>query len=573
MANLIDDLLNTLDIVEVVQRYVPLKKAWSNFAGCCPFHNEKTPSFMVSPHKQIFKCFGCGKGGNVFTFIQEIERIDFRDAVRELAKQQNIDISHYEKSPHKREKNADEKEKIKRIHSITQKFFVEQLKSNPKVQAYLLQERKLNSEFIDHFGIGFAPDKHYELLQMLRKKGFTDTDLLEASLAKKNANGEVYGFFRNRITFPIYDTMNNVIWFSARVVNPDDKPKYINSAEHRAFEKSKILYGLNFAKEAIRTEEKLIVVEGQMDVIGLAKLGYPIGVASSWTSLTEQHIKLLKRYTENIYLLFDNDNAWKQAIMRALGLFYQNNMFPKVISISSSVKDIDELSNLAEGKELFSQSLAHAEDWFLWAYHDLRETLDSSSPVDKQRLIMTLFELIINVQSLTIQEHYKNLLAEKLWFAPEILNAEFKRYKNNEGRILIASQIRRQEQEKKASYEIQRDQLLASLFHENAIDHYIIANEQKTAFTQFVSLLWEQNPDTVLGKVFLNTLSESEQQQLDELELRRENQLDSLDEERKYQQILQTLQSYLQSLLKTTLKTSKINDQQKKELLELRKKL
>ena len=266
----------------------------------------------------------------------------------------------------------------------------------------------------------------------MRSKGFSDADIVDASLAKKNLNGEIYAFFRNRITFPIFDTMSNVIGFSARVLNPQDKPKYLNSAEHKAFEKSKILYGLNFAKTGIREHEKLIIVEGQMDVLGLARLGLPIGIATSGTALSEHHVKILKRYTENIYLMFDNDGAGQQATQRALKLFYQENLFPRIIKLPEENKDIDDLANTPEGKLVFETCLSEAKDGFLAIYDHLRLHSDMSSPVDKQKLINTLFDLILSVNSLTIQEHYKGVLAEKLGFAFEILDAQFKRYKNTD---------------------------------------------------------------------------------------------------------------------------------------------
>ena len=433
MSNpIIDDILHSTDIVDIVGKYVPLKKAGSNFSGCCPFHNEKTPSFMVSPTKQIFKCFGCGKGGNVLTFMQEIEKIDFRDAVKELAKMQHIDLEKYDTSLKKNAAESDEKGKLKRIHTLAQNFFRENLQNHPEAQQYLQEVRKLSPELIERFGIGYAPESYYELVQRLRTKGFNDNDILEASLAKRNANGEIYAFFRNRITFPIADTMGNIVGFSARVLNPEDKPKYLNSAEHKAFEKSKILYGLNLAKNAIREQEKLIIVEGQMDVLGLAKLDMPIGVATSGTALTEDHVKTLKRYTENIYLLFDNDSAGQQATKRALKLFYQKNLFPKIIKLPTEQKDVDDLANTPEGKNVFNHCLNSAQDGFITVYQDLRSQLDMSSPIDKQKLINTLFEMILSVNSLTIQEHYKSLLAEELGFAFEILDAQFKRYKNTD---------------------------------------------------------------------------------------------------------------------------------------------
>lgn len=209
-------------------------------------------------------------------FLQEIERLDFWDAVKELAERYHIDMEKYSFDTKKIASESDEKAKLKRLYALSHQFFLEQLTQHVSAQTYLKEQRKLTDEMITRFGIGYAPDKHYALIQLLRGKGFSDADLLEASLAKKSANGEIYAFFRDRITFPIFDAMGNVIAFSARVLNPEDKPKYLNSAEHKAFEKSKVLYGLNFAKNHIKEQQKLIVVEGQMDVLGLARLEYPI---------------------------------------------------------------------------------------------------------------------------------------------------------------------------------------------------------------------------------------------------------------------------------------------------------
>lgn len=307
-------------------------------------------------------------------------------------------------------------------------------------------------------------------------------------------NGEIYAFFRNRITFPIFDTMSNVIGFSARVLNPEDKPKYLNSAEHKAFEKSKVLYGLNFAKNGIREHEKLIIVEGQMDVLGLAKLGFPVGVATSGTSLTEEHVKLLKRYTENIYLMFDNDQAGQQATQRALKLFYQQNLFPRLIQLPESCKDIDDLANTESGKSAFEACLTEAKDGFLAIYEQLWKQGDMSSPIAKQKLINTMFELILSVNSLTIQEHYKGLLSEKLGFAFEILDAQFKRYKASDGKLLLMQQNRKQEQEEK-KFHMEREALFLALFYQEQIGKYLGSSENAKQLLFFVQLLAQSDAD------------------------------------------------------------------------------
>ena len=575
MANpLIDDLKSSSDIVDIISRYVPLKRAWSNFSWCCPFHKEKTPSFIVSPTKQIFKCFWCWKAGNVITFIQEIERIDFWDAVKELAKIENIDITKYDINTQKIAANNDEKWKIKRMHTLAQNFFKEQLKESKEAQTYLKEKRKLSNNLIEQFWIWYASDKHFELIQLLRNKWFTDSDLLESSLAKKNENGEIYAFFRKRITFPIFDIMGNIIGFSARVINPEDKPKYLNSAEHKAFEKSKVLYWLNFAKNNIREHEKIIIVEWQMDVLWLAKLWIPVGVATSGTALTDEHVKLLKRYTENIYLMFDNDQAGQQATQRALKLFYQQNLFPKIISLPQPRKDIDEISNEENGKEIFNECISKAEDWFIELYNRLRKKSDMTSPIDKQKLINTLFDLIISVNSLTIQEHYKDILAKKLGFAYEIIDTQFKRYKSTDWKIQVIQNQRLQEQKQPEKYQLERERLYAAIVYNNLINKYLQGSEKENNFIAFSQTLWKCSPDSLIGKTFKNNFSDEEKSKIDELSLWRDQQLEELEgNEVRYQHIIQTVLPLIQKELQLALKNPKISAEEKSQLLSMRKKL
>jgi DNA primase len=407
----------------------------------------------------------------------------------------------------------------------------------------------------------------------LRSKWFTDNDIVESSLAKKFDNGDISSFFRNRITFPIFDIMWNIVWFSARILNPDDNPKYLNSAEHKAFEKSKILYWLNFAKNSIREHQKIIIVEWQMDVLGLAKMWIPVGVATSWTSLTDEHIKVLKRYTENIYLMFDNDQAWQKATQRALKLFYQQNLFPKIISIPEPRKDIDEISNEENGKEIFEECLKKAKDWFQVLYERLRASLDMSSPVDKQKLINTLFDVIISVNSLAIQEHYKDVLAKNLWFAFEVLNAQFKSYKANDWKFQVLQTTRKQEQQQHTEkFQLEREWLYATLFYQDLIQKYIWWFEITENFIKFSELLSKTDTDNIFSKAINNNLSEDETKKIEELTLRRDQQLESFsDEKTRYQHIIQTLLPLIQTSLQLGLKNPKISAEEKTELLKLRR--
>lgn len=567
MSQITEDILNNVDIVDLVGRYVPLKRAGANFTACCPFHNEKTPSFMVSPSKQIFKCFGCGKGGNVLTFMQEIERIDFRDAVKELAKIGNIDMAKYQIDPKKHDDRQDEKEKIKRIHKLAQKFFVEQLEQNPEAKKYLIEERKLDEKAIKNFGIGYAPNSHYAMIQQLKAKGFNDQDLIEASLAKKSqTGGDIYTFFKHRITFPIYDTMNNIVGFSARIVDPNDKPKYLNSAENKAFQKSQLLYWLNRAKQEIKEHNALFIVEGQMDVIGLSRLGYNLGVATCGTALTPEHLKLIKRYTENLFLLFDSDNAGQEASLRALTLAYQHDIFPKIITLPEEFKDIDELANTADGKQKFDDQRKNSQDGFLVIFQNLKKKFDLTSPIDKQKTLNILFGLILNINNIPMQDHYIQILWEKLGIGYEIMRTQYVQFAKNEGRFILQQNSKKKE----PKYEIQREMLIASLFYQDFIKQFIETQDRRDNLVNMVITIKTNIPENNISQ----TNDDSTQHEsLLQFQLRREKEVGDLEEEKKYQIIKQIILPTLQTYVKRITKDPKISSEIKQESLNLMKKI
>lgn len=546
---------------------MPLKRAGANFSGNCPFHNEKTPSFMVSPSKQIFKCFWCGKGWNVITFMQEIERIDFRDAAKELAKQANIDLARYQIDPNKHDDRNDEKEKIKRIHKIAQKFFVEQLTKHPEAKKYLNEQRKLSDQIINDFGIGYAPDSHYTMIQEFKTKWFIDKDLIDASLAKKSDSG-MYTFFKHRITFPIYDTMNNVVGFSARILDPNDKPKYLNSSEHKAFEKSKLLYGLNRAKNDIKQHDALFIVEGQMDVIGLARIGYRLGVATCGTALTQEHLKLIKRYTENLFLLFDNDSAGQEASLRALTLAYQHNLFPKIITLPEGYKDIDELANTADGKEQFDKQRKESQDGFSVVFQNLKKKFDLTSPIDKQKILNILFGLIMNIENNAMQDHYIQVLGEQIGVRENIMEAQYKQFAKSWGKFIL-QQIARKTEEKK--YEIDRGLLVAALFYQDFIKQFIENKDKRIQLLELISKITTTLPDTTMTQ---STKDESNHETLLELQLRRDKELnDGKEEDKRYQTIKQIILPVVQWYIQRITKDTTISSDTKQEILNLTKKI
>jgi len=500
--------------------------------------------------------------------MQEIERIDFWDAAKELAKQGNIDLAKYQIDPTKHDDRNDEKEKIKRIHKLAQKFFVDQLEKNPSAKKYLIEQRKLDEKIINEFGIGYAPDSHYALIQELKSKGFNDKDLIDASLAKKSQTwGDIYSFFRHRITFPIYDTMNNIVGFSARIVDPNDKPKYLNSAEHKAFQKSQLLYGLNRAKNQIKEHNALFIVEGQMDVIGLARIGYHLWVATCGTALTPEHLKLIKRYTENLFLLFDSDDAGQEASLRALSLAYQHNLFPKIISLPEGFKDIDELANMAEGKAKFDEQREKSQDGFSVIFQNMRKKFDLTSPIDKQKVLNIMFGMILNINSSAMQDHYVQVLGEKLGIGYEIMRVQYVQYAKNEGKYILQQNARKKE----VKYEIDRNMLVAALFYQEFIKQYIEMQEKWTRLLELITQITTVLPDTIMTQA---AHDESKNEALLELQLRRDKELnDGKDEDKRYQAIKQIIMPIIQVYVQRITKDTNISSDSKQEILNLTRKI
>lgn len=566
MNKLSEYIVENVDIVDIISRRVQLKRAGSNFSGLSPFQREKTPSFMVSPQKQIFKDFSSGIGGNVITFVMEYEKVDYMDAIKLIADEQRLDISEFINQSDKAREFADDREKLKRIHKLAQEFFVDNLHKSQKALDYLHTNRKLSDNVISDFGIWYAPDSSYWLIEALRQKGFNEQDLIQASLVKK-WQSDYFSFFRNRITFPIYDTRNNVVWFSARVINPEDQPKYLNSSEQAIFEKSKILYWLNFAKNNVNMFDMLVLVEWQMDVIGLYKLGLPIGVATCGTAATDQHFKLLKRFSDNIFLLYDNDDAGKNATVRALKIAYRENMYPKMIQLPEWYKDADDLSNDVNGKEIFQWCIKEAKDWFLQVFELLRQKYDMTSPIDKQKLFNEMFSLIACVDNYTIQEHYKQLLSDKVWLPYEILSVQFQKYLKTDGKFEIAKQ---QQKEQKPSWQPDREKICVSLFRDDLCSKYISAPNLYNWLVSFARNLAEILHDDLLHKVFFwrDDMDAEEKLQMDELQLRWDKELEWLSgDEKKIQLIKKLVLEHLQSKLKFVLKMNSVSSELKQKLL------
>ena len=331
------DVADRNDIVDVVGGYVRLtKRSGANIFGLCPFHSEKTPSFSVLPDRQIFHCFGCGKGGSVFTFIMEIENLSFPDAVAFLARRAGMELPSEEGDPGKQR----QRERLLALNREAARFFHGALMGpqGRSGQEYVLR-RQLSAGMVRSFGLGFAPDDFYALTNAMHAQGYSDDELVTAGLCNPNRSGKgVHDIFRSRLMFPVIDVRGNVIGFSGRIIG-DGEPKYLNSRETPVFNKSRNLFGLNLAKKS--KNGYILLTEGNIDVVSLHQAGFNSAVASLGTSLTPEQARLLTRYTEEVVIAYDNDAAGQKAAQRAIGILEKLNLRVKVLQMSGA-KDPDE---------------------------------------------------------------------------------------------------------------------------------------------------------------------------------------------------------------------------------------
>ncbi len=358
----IDQILGALDIVDVVGDYVALKKTGANFKACCPFHAEKTASFVVSPDKQIFHCFGCGVGGNALGFVMKIEKSDFRDAIEKLGARAGIEIKSLESS----DPQESIKTRLYKINAYAQWLFADAIKNQKSVLDYL-KNRGLSLEIIEKFELGFAPNDFETLVGYFAKKQIPVEDAGRLGLVKSKSAGHYYSFFRNRLMFPIRDAKARLIGFGARSLSKDDEPKYLNSPESPIYNKSFELYGLNFARPQIMQTSQVFLVEGYIDVIACHQLGLVNTVAPLGTSLTEPQVQYLKKYAKNIVLMFDGDAAGLKAILRSIEICLKLGVHPQVVILPEALDPGDFLLH-AEGKEkllALTNKAQHAMDFIL----------------------------------------------------------------------------------------------------------------------------------------------------------------------------------------------------------------
>ncbi len=561
MSNLIDDILSNIDIVDIIWTRIKLKRVWRNFVALCPFHKEKTPSFVVSPDKQIFKCFWCGIGWNAIKFIMEYEKVDFRDAIKILAKEAKIDINKYKTGKlSSDEKKWLEKEKLININKHALAFFKKQLQNNSTALNYLAKERQLNPKIINLFNLWYAPNSFSALPDYLTNFWFSLEDILKTWLVKKDSQWNLYSFFKNRIIFPIYDHIWNLVAFAWRIINPKDNPKYLNIPETPIYDKSKILYWLNIAKNYINEWKKIFVVEGYMDVIGLARWNTPIWVASCWTALTPNHLKLLKRYTENIIFAFDNDEAGFQATLRATKIAYENEIYPKIFLLPEKFKDFDEAINEL-GEQNFQNLILNNDNYqdsFSFILQKLKNKYSLSDPIERKKFINEIFDLLSYLKDYNILQIYIEYLAKILKLDSFNLFKQFKTFlRKNKNYIK-----EKEENYKSTTPEI--DYLIWSLIFENFIETLPIKNKEKIIdILTLISSIASYIENSLLNRILEEKLSDEDVNKLKEASLRREQQKENIDTF-----LYNLLRSYLQKLLKITNKATTIPPEEKINFLK-----
>ena len=403
--DIIEEVRMKNDIVDVISQYVKLTRKGSSYFGLCPFHNEKTPSFSVTPSKQMYYCFGCGAGGNVYNFIMEYENYSFGEALSHLADRAGVELPKIEYSREAREK-AEERSTLLEINKLAAQYFYYQLRREGGKTAYgYLTGRGLSEETIRKFGLGYSDKYSDDLYKYLKSKGYSDELLRESGLFNVDERRGMYDKFWNRVIFPIMDVNNRVIGFGGRVMG-DGKPKYLNSPETKIFDKSRNLYGLNVA----RTTRKnyLILCEGYMDVIAMHQAGFTNAVASLGTALTSGHASLVKRYTKEVLLLYDSDGAGIRAALRAIPILREAGVTSRVVSLKPW-KDPDEFIK-NEGAEAFEERLNQAMDSFMFRVHIAEQEFAMDAPQGQNQFFERCAEMLLELSD----ELERNLYIEAI---------------------------------------------------------------------------------------------------------------------------------------------------------------
>ncbi len=428
--NQTEEIKSKLDIVDIISEYVQLKQAGTNWKAPCPFHNEKTPSFMVSRDKQIWHCFGCGEGGDVFSFVQKIENIDFPETLRILAQKAGVKLK--KSDP----KVASQKTKLLDITKMAANFFHKVLLDSQegKIARDYLEKRNILPETIEDFCLGYAPNSWDKLLNLLIKKGFKQDDIFLAGLVVKNEKGKLYDRFRQRLMFPIFDHNGNIVGFTGRILTAEQENqggKYVNTPQTLIYNKSLVIYGLNKAKTEIKKQNEVIIVEGNMDVIMSHQAGIKNVIASSGTALTLEQLKILQRHTNNLALAFDADLAGQMAASRGIDNALSVGMNIKIIQLpkeinGQEIKDPDDC--IKQGVKYWQTAIKQAVSIMDFYFNKVFNQFDSNDPLEKKEIAAKMLKQISKLSDKVEQDHWLIQLAQKLNTSENILRETYNQY-------------------------------------------------------------------------------------------------------------------------------------------------
>ena len=491
----IEEIKSQLDIVSIISEYVDLKQSGNNFLGLCPFHNEKTPSFTVSRQKGIFHCFGCHEGGDTITFIMKKENLSYPEAIRFLADKLGIFLE-----TGKVDKELYEHRKVLyAINNEAKLYFFHNLLTNSIPKKYI-QDRGLNRDFINKYMIGYATDNFQDLMQYLLKKGYKIEDMIELGLVKKSKkNNSYYDAFRSRLIFPIINSRKNIIGFGGRTL-VNDRAKYINSPESIVYHKSQNLYGvMNFNN--ISKLDKVILVEGYMDVISLSNYGIGFAVASLGTALTNEQAKLISRYTKNVYICYDGDTAGIKAAERAMDIFKEIDIYPNIVRIPDGLDPDDYIKKY--GKNSFDNLLENSLNPILYRYNILISKYDLKDIDQKVIFLQKLTTLLFEIDNKLVQSEYINRFSEDLSLDKqslilEIANLEKTKEINENPSINENSEIIKQ-----SNFEFKKimiESLRYIIFNRNLADEVIRVSN----FLENETSYWEKSLE-IIEKIDFNS--------------------------------------------------------------------
>ncbi|MBQ6249633.1 MAG: DNA primase [Oscillospiraceae bacterium] len=423
----LDDLIARNDIVDVVGSYVALQQKGGSYWGCCPFHNEKTPSFHVLPDKQFYHCFGCKKGGDVISFIKDIENLDYKDAVRFLAKRVNLEVP----DDRQDDDTARRRQRLLALNRDAARWYYDVLQSpeGAAVQAYL-DKRQIRRGIAVRFGMGASTANWDDLTQAMTARGYTKTELITAGLAVASKKGGVYDKFRNRLMLPVIDQRGDVVGFGSRVID-NSEPKYMNTTDTPVYSKRHVLYGLNLAKKTKRPE--IILCEGNLDVVTLHQAGFDNAVASMGTALTQEQIRLLSRYTKNLVLCYDNDNAGQMATQRALEMLNNTEFTVRVLRLPNKMvdgqpkkQDADDFIK-AYGPDAFAQLLSGSAGGMEFRMAQVAGKYDMKDDRQRVAYAQEISQVLCTLENAVEREVYTNRAAEVSGFSREAMRTEVER--------------------------------------------------------------------------------------------------------------------------------------------------